>query len=102
MPINVDITELNDGEGGMEATLMRHHASWHKTCRLKYSQIKLERLEKSHERLAHHLQCTHVLNKAQLILQRTNASSVMRKLDLKVSIMPAHIMTLMRRSEAVH
>ncbi len=43
----------------------------------------------------------HVQNRAQLILQRTNASSVMRKLDLKVSIMPAH-MTLMRRSEAVH
>ncbi len=26
MPINVDITQLNDGDG-MEATLMRHHAS---------------------------------------------------------------------------
>ncbi len=45
MPINVDITQLNDGDG-MEATLMRHHASWHKTCRLKFSQMKLERLEK--------------------------------------------------------
>ncbi len=45
MPINVDITQLNDGDG-MEATLMRHHASWHKTCRLKFSQMKLERLGK--------------------------------------------------------
>ena len=28
---------------------MEHHASWHKTCRLKFSQMKLERLQKKNE-----------------------------------------------------
>lgn len=45
MPMNVDIEQLNDGDG-IEATLVRHHASWHKACRLKFSQMKLERLQK--------------------------------------------------------
>ena len=44
MPINVDIKQL-DGDG-IEATLMRHHAGWYKTCRLKFNQTKLERLQK--------------------------------------------------------
>ena len=43
MPMNIDIRTLDDGDG-IEATLMRHHASWHKTCRLKFNQTKLERL----------------------------------------------------------
>ena len=30
MPIDVDIKQLDDGDG-IEATLMRHHAGWHKT-----------------------------------------------------------------------
>ena len=33
MPIDVDIKQLDDGDG-IEATLMRCHAGWHKTCRL--------------------------------------------------------------------
>ena len=41
--MNIDIRTLDDGDG-IEATLMRHHASWHKTCRLKFNQTKLERL----------------------------------------------------------
>jgi len=45
MPINVDIKQLDDGDG-IEATLMRHRAGWHKTCRLKFNQTKLERLQK--------------------------------------------------------
>ena len=49
MPMNVDIEQLNDGDG-IEATLMRHQAGWHKACRLKFSQLKLDRLqEKSDE-----------------------------------------------------
>jgi hypothetical protein len=43
MPMNVDIEQLNDGDG-IDATLMRHQADWHKPCRLKFSQLKLDRL----------------------------------------------------------
>ena len=35
MPIDVDIKQLDDGDG-IEATLMKHHAGWHKTCRLNF------------------------------------------------------------------
>ena len=45
MPIDVDIKQLDDGNG-IEATLMRHLAGWHKTCSLKFNQTKLERLQK--------------------------------------------------------
>ena len=48
MPIDVDIKQLDDGDG-IEATLMRHHAGWHTTCHLKFNQIKLERLQKKTE-----------------------------------------------------
>ena len=41
MPINVDIKQLDDGDG-IEATLTRHHAGWHKSCHLKFNQTKLE------------------------------------------------------------
>jgi hypothetical protein len=44
MPMDIDIETIDDGDG-IEATLMRHHACWHKTCRLKFNQTKLERLE---------------------------------------------------------
>ena len=40
MPIDVDIKQLNDGDG-TEATMMRYHAGWHKTCHLKFYQTKL-------------------------------------------------------------
>ena len=45
MPIEVDIKQLDDGSG-IEATLAKHHAGWHKSCRLKFSQTKLKRLKK--------------------------------------------------------
>ena len=48
MPMNVDIDKLDDGDG-IEATLMRHHARWHKACRLKFSEMKLQRLLKKSE-----------------------------------------------------
>ena len=41
MPINIDIKQLDDG-GGIEATLARNRAGWHKSCRLKFNQTKLE------------------------------------------------------------
>ena len=34
---------LDDGD---EAMMMRHHTCWHKACRVKLNQTKLERLEK--------------------------------------------------------
>ena len=46
MPPDMDINRLDDGDG-IEATFMRHHACWHKACRVKFSQTKLERLEKN-------------------------------------------------------
>ena len=45
LPIDVDIKQLDDGDG-TEVTLMRHHAVWHKTCHLKFNQTKLEQLQK--------------------------------------------------------
>ena len=41
----VDVKRLDEGDG-IEATLMRHQAGWHKTCYLKYNQTKLKRLHK--------------------------------------------------------
>ena len=35
MPIDVDIKQLDDGDG-IEATLMKLHAGWHKTCHLNF------------------------------------------------------------------
>ena len=46
IPMNIDIARLNGGDG-IEPTLQRHSARWHKACRLKVNQIKLERLEHS-------------------------------------------------------
>lgn len=42
--MNIDIERLDDGDG-IEATMMKHHASWHKTCRLKFNETKLQRLQ---------------------------------------------------------
>ena len=46
IPMNIDIARLDDG-GGIEATLRSHSARWHKACRLRVNQTKLERLEHS-------------------------------------------------------
>ena len=43
MPIDID--SLNDGDG-IEVTMVAHRASWHKTCRLRFNQTKLERLQR--------------------------------------------------------
>ena len=95
MPIDVDIKQLDDGDG-IEATLMRHHAGWHKTCRLKFNQTKLERLQKkTKEKLAHQL-CTHVQVTVLLILKMTSASFAISQLDLKASTMHLHT-TLMQK-----
>ena len=45
MPVDIDINRLDNGDG-IEATLMRHQACWHKTCWLKFNQTKLDRLSK--------------------------------------------------------
>ncbi|MGH0116757.1 UNVERIFIED_CONTAM: hypothetical protein FKN15_051483 [Acipenser sinensis] len=41
IPMDIDTERLN----GIEATMMTHLASWHKTCCLKCNQTKLERLQ---------------------------------------------------------
>ena len=39
----IDVRRIDDGDR-FEATMMRHQASWHKICRLKFNQTKLDRL----------------------------------------------------------
>ncbi len=46
IPINIDIARLNDGDG-IETTMRRHTARWHKACHLKVNQTKLKRLQHS-------------------------------------------------------
>ena len=43
-PVNVSTSLLDDGDG-IEATLMKHNAGWHKNCRLKVTEEKLHRLQ---------------------------------------------------------
>ena len=45
MPLNVDIKQLDDGNGN-EATLRRHHASW---CYIKLNQSYIEQSQKRTE-----------------------------------------------------
>ena len=40
-----DLAKLDEGEGIAE-TLLKHNASWHKSCRVKYNATKLKRLER--------------------------------------------------------
>ena len=63
MPIDVDIEQLDDGDG-IEATLMRHLAGLHKTCSLKFNQTKLERLQKKLKK-NWHISCAYTF-KSQL------------------------------------
>ena len=42
----IDVRRIDDGDG-FEATMMRHQASWHKTCRLKFNQTKLDWLNET-------------------------------------------------------
>ena len=41
----LDSAELDEVEGIAE-TLLKHNASWHKSCRVKYNATKLKRLER--------------------------------------------------------
>ncbi|MGH0137981.1 UNVERIFIED_CONTAM: hypothetical protein FKN15_068919 [Acipenser sinensis] len=63
MPMDIDPERLNDGDG-MEATMMTDLAGWHKTCRLKFNQRKLELQRKSREeRKAGTSSAVHTLSK---------------------------------------
>ena len=44
MPVELGINSLDEGNG-IEAPLIAHHAKWHKSCRLKLNQTKLDRLQ---------------------------------------------------------
>ena len=48
MPMDVAVEQLDEGDG-LETTMRRHHASWHKTCRLKFNQTQLDRLVRRKE-----------------------------------------------------
>ena len=43
--LQLDLAKLDEGEGIAE-TLLKHNASWHKSCRVKYNATKLKRLER--------------------------------------------------------
>ena len=49
MPLIIDIKRLSDGDG-IEATLIRHSASSYKACHVKFSQTKLDWLEKANKK----------------------------------------------------
>ena len=78
LPIDVDIKQLDDGDGS-EATMMRHHAVWHKTCHLRFNQTKLEQLQKNLGTLAMHSCSSH-----SSFDQITSASFAKSHLDLKI------------------
>ena len=48
IPMKLDISRLNDGSG-IESTLRKNKASWHKSCRANFNKTKLSRLEKQPE-----------------------------------------------------
>ncbi len=49
MPLDIDIKRLSDGDS-IEETLIRHSASSYKACCVKFSQTKLDRLEKTNKK----------------------------------------------------
>ena len=44
-PLNTDISRLDEGNGIAE-TLKNHQAKWHKNCRNKFSDLKVQRARK--------------------------------------------------------
>ena len=44
-PLPIDTSKINEGDG-IEATLKRNAAKWHKNCRNKFNSLKLERATK--------------------------------------------------------
>ena len=81
MPIDVDIKQPDDGDGS-EATLMRRHAGWHRTCHLK----ETEKFGTSsvHTHSSHGSIVT-------LNLKMTSASFAISQLDLKISTVHLHM-----------
>ena len=49
LPMPVDIRRLDDGSG-IEKTLMKNKAEWHKSCSLKFNNDKTSRAEEAHKR----------------------------------------------------
>ena len=45
LPRTINLSRFNDGEG-IEATLRKHKAKWHDSCRLQFNKTKLQRAEK--------------------------------------------------------
>lgn len=45
LPRTINLARLDDA-GGVEATLVRHKARFHESCRLKFNKTKLQRAEK--------------------------------------------------------
>ncbi len=48
VPMDLDIERL-DEDDGMEATMRKHNASWHKTCWLRFNQTQLDRVARRKE-----------------------------------------------------
>ncbi len=42
---SVDLGRLDEGDG-IVATLINHRAKWHKLCRMKYNNMKLQRVKR--------------------------------------------------------
>ena len=45
LPKTINLAHLDDGEG-IQATMQKHKAQWHDSCRLVYNKTKLQRAEK--------------------------------------------------------
>ena len=50
MPIAIDICRIDDGDG-IGSTLVRHKAGNHESCKLKFNNSKLLRVQKKHGKL---------------------------------------------------
>ena len=82
IPLDIDIKRLDDGDG-IEATMMRHSACWHIACEVKFSQTKLERLEKKLSERVKSVPMQTCSSKESVML---DVSSVMKLLVLHVFI----------------
>ena len=49
IPLNIDIARLDDGSG-ISQTLQSNDAGWHKSCRLLFCTMKLQRVQKRAEK----------------------------------------------------
>ena len=46
---------------GIAETLLKHNASWHKSCRVKYNATKLKRLERKRNQLKEKYHCNSMI-----------------------------------------